>query len=35
LAQGHGLIVNVSSIAGKEGNATLACYYAVAADILV
>jgi 2-dehydro-3-deoxy-L-rhamnonate dehydrogenase (NAD+) len=35
LAQGHGRIVNVSSIAGKEGNANLGCYSAVKTDILV
>ena len=35
LAQGRGRIVNVSSIAGKEGNANLGCYSAVKADILV
>jgi 2-dehydro-3-deoxy-L-rhamnonate dehydrogenase (NAD+) len=34
LAEGRGRIVNVSSVAGKEGNANLGCYSAVKAGII-
>jgi NAD(P)-dependent dehydrogenase (short-subunit alcohol dehydrogenase family) len=34
LARGRGRIVNVSSVAGKEGNANLGCYSAVKAGVI-